>query len=114
MKKFLVGVLLSVMALTGCQQQPETVGVKEENGFKVLDIKQDEHYSTIVCEATSKNYGVTNPDEGELACQNMYDEEDVVFLTHGQAKNFKVGDKLLVTFFHDDVEKVEKNNLTLK
>lgn len=123
MKKFLMSLTVGAMVILGAvgctneapqPEQKQSVGVIEQNGFKVLDIKQKENRTTIACQARSnKDFGFTEAD-GELTCLNIYDDADLAVLSPEQAKGFEIGDLLLVTFNGDNVEKVEKNTYMLR
>jgi hypothetical protein len=114
------GLLLSSIGVNQFAQASEesksapSVSIIEKNGFLVLDNKDKENESTIICKAKqNEEFGIKNV-KGELSCQNLFDYADFTVLTKQEAKGFKVGDILQVTFKGDNVEKVVKNTANVE
>lgn len=74
--------------------------IVEENGFQVLR-DSDTERSTIVVDVTT---GDADGD-GFILATNVFDSEDIIAI---DKKDFKIGDRLLVTFNGDIVEKMVK------
>jgi len=68
-----------------------------ENEFKVVK-DNDSERQTIIATVISK----TNDDKHFTAVNN-YDSSDTILIDG----NYSKGDKVMITFFHDDIEKVE-------
>ena len=137
MKRFLIGLGVVVLAITGAvayenavqnnveakvQQlrensngskfiRKEIVDVKDSNGFIVLDQKEKANHTTIVAKAVSADDFGFEMEDGEVIVQNVFDYADFVVLTKEEAKGVEIGSIQLVTFDGDNVKEVKKNDL---
>src|SRR5690606_4156046 len=89
------------------------VDVKEWNGFMVLDRQEkDEHHSTIVTEIVpTETYGFVSPNE--VVARNVFDHADYVVLTEDEAEQVEMGGIYLITFNHDYIDSIERNDLVI-
>lgn len=101
---FLILAVLVIYALTNTQSGTKHVSAQSneptiiaENGYKVIQ-DNDPNRQTILATVVSKT-----PDGKYFTAVNNYDSSDTVVIDG----NFAKGDKVSITFFHDDVEKVE-------
>lgn len=79
--------------------------VKNLHGFMVLDQAEKENGSTIAVR-------VESADNDYFYATNIFDITDNLVID--KVGTFKIGDILLVTFSHDDVEKVVKNTKNIE
>lgn len=77
-----------------------TYDIVEENGFQVIK-DNDPKRSTIVVEVTTGDVD----GDGYVLATNVFDSEDNISI---DKEDFKIGDRVLVTFHGDLVEKMVK------
>jgi hypothetical protein len=110
----LAGVTVGVSGIVHEVKADNEVAIKNEKGFLVLDQKEEENHTTMVCEAVpNSDYGMEVTEYGEITCKNAFDSTDFIVLTPQQAKGVEVHDVLLVTFDGDQVESVKQNDLNV-
>lgn len=119
MKKLLVGSVIGLTILFGGTSgasaitenrqaqtvQNEVIKVKNLHGFMVLDEKVKANCSVVVVV-------VQDITDEYLYTTNMFDITDDIVLDN--YNDFKIGDILLVTFYHDDVKNVVKNTKNIE
>lgn len=86
----------SISNLSNNTKEPHIVN---ENGFKVVS-DSDPNRQTIIATIISKT-----PDKQYYSAVNAYDSSDIV--TIPLSDTYATGDKVTITFFHDDIESVE-------
>jgi ribosomal protein S4E len=105
--------LISIVSLSliSCGDQIEIIEIIEivdKQGFKVLDIKEEENQSTIVAQVEA--FDLSN---GGVTAVNLFDSDDVVFLSSENSVGYQLGDLILITFENEKVIKVRKNKYNI-
>lgn len=107
MRKIILASLTTLM-LTACGTTQEQLEIIKENDFMVIK-DDDKLRQSIVCDIRSlETQGFEQwGKHQEYVCINSYDNLDIIVI-EDEEREFKIGDKAKLTFFHDDVESVEK------
>ena len=105
MMNFILATLIGMGSIFGgsvMEDQP-TQQIVEENGYMVMADNTPDT-STIV--ATVQDNDLDG--DGYVMAVNRFDSADEVAIEH---MDLRKGDEVLITFYNDDVVKVQKNNL---
>lgn len=108
MKKAMISILMFAVLSIGvfsnqASVKAKNISVVNKYGFMVLNNGNQRYYSTIVAK-------VVGMDGKYAVVKNVFDKNDVVYID--KAKTYK-GEVVLVTFKHDSVVQVVKNNLNI-
>lgn len=90
---------------TSVSQETKVTKIKNQNGFMVLDQKEQKNHSTVAVI-------VVDYDFDYLYAVNVFDVTDTIVLD--RQSDFVQDDILLVTFEQDDIAKVERNTKVIE